>query len=319
MIENNILLSICVPTYNRALFLDLSLERMFSEITSDMPIEVIVSDNFSLDNSVEIASKYIDFPWFKLVKQERNVGPMLNGLELISKHANGKFCWIVGDDDYLVPGAIRNLIELIKLNNCDFIFLNLKGVNSNVDFNSFNLDLKPNFEIISSFEELLIPKYSQIFGGELMASVFKREFFLLNNDLYKKIEDEYLSTLETSYLHCVIFANNFIGKPAIYVKDIMVLADSRAREWSDKSAYLVVEQLFNLLMLYKKNGVSKVIMNKCYQHYIFISFISFLKFIFIPNLNYKERISFRRYIKFILMHPFSTFKGFYKIFYEKII
>ncbi len=315
--SDSILLSICIPTYNRASYLTLCLERIIEQVTIDMPVEIIVSDNFSADNTIEIASKYSNLPFFRLIKQPYNKGPMKNGLELVSEHAKGLFCWYIGDDDYVVPGAIKNLINLIKLNNCDFIFLNLQSVNSDVDFSKYKLYSKCNYEQLLNFEQLLLPKYSQIFAGELMASVFKRELFLQEKDVYNRIDAEYLSTLETSYLHCVIFANQFMGKPALYVKDIMILADSRAREWSDKSAYLVVEQLFNLLLLYKKNGLERNILNQCYHHFIIISIGSFLKFMFNSSLNYRDRISFMRYIFFLFNHPILTLKAFFILISKK--
>ena len=115
MEENQILLSICVPTYNRASFLEVCLINLVDQIQDDMPVEILVSDNFSTDNSLEVASKYESLPFFKLIKQETNIGPMRNGLELISKHAKGKFCWFVGDDDYTANQNMEMAITLAFL------------------------------------------------------------------------------------------------------------------------------------------------------------------------------------------------------------
>ena len=43
--RDSILLSICIPTYNRASYLNLCLERVIDQVTIDMPVEIIVSDN----------------------------------------------------------------------------------------------------------------------------------------------------------------------------------------------------------------------------------------------------------------------------------
>ena len=316
--RDSILLSICIPTYNRASYLNLCLERIIDQVTIDMPVEIIVSDNFSTDNTIEVASKYSDLPFFKLIKQPYNKGPMKNGLELVKEYANGRFCWFVGDDDYVVPGAINNLINLIKSIKCDFIFLNLESVNTNVDFNNYKLNSKCNFEQLLNFDQILLPKYSQIFAGELMASVFNRELFLQEKDVYNRIDAEYLSTLETSYLHCVIFANQFMGKPALYVNDIMILADNRAREWSDKSAYLVVEQLYNLLLLYEKNGLNKNILKKCKYHFISISLGDFIRFYLNRKRIYRNRISFKRYFLFLLSNPIITLSVILKLAFTKL-
>jgi abequosyltransferase len=64
---NTILLSICIPTFNRSEVLDNTLNSLFSnsEFNSNQ-IEVIVSDNCSTDNTVQVVTKY------PLVKYYRN-------------------------------------------------------------------------------------------------------------------------------------------------------------------------------------------------------------------------------------------------------
>jgi glycosyltransferase involved in cell wall biosynthesis len=55
------LLSICIPTFNRAYILEKTLHSIVSQkIFQDTnEIEVIVSDNCSSDNTFEIVNKYI--------------------------------------------------------------------------------------------------------------------------------------------------------------------------------------------------------------------------------------------------------------------
>lgn len=55
------LLSLCIPTYNRAEILNKSLESIVSQniFTDTNKIEVVISDNASSDNTKEIAEKYI--------------------------------------------------------------------------------------------------------------------------------------------------------------------------------------------------------------------------------------------------------------------
>lgn len=307
--EREILLSICIPTYNRSHYLDRCLNSIFSQITSEMPIEVILSDNCSTDNTIEIASKYSSSSKFKLIRQKENIGPIKNGLTLVKEHAKGDFCWYIGDDDYIVPGAISSLVELIQsMPEVDFYFLNFETFQSDLQLIEREIKNKVNYKILPAFENILIPPYSQIFGGELMASIFRRKIYIEGIDVNLKINDEYLSTLETSYTHCVIFANQFMKKNTMYINDIVVLADNRAREWSDKSAYLVVEQLLSLIELYKSNGVTKYISRQIDYHYISISIGSFFKFLFFTKLKYRNKISFSKYFLYILTRPIITIK-----------
>ena len=78
------------------------------------PIEIIVSDNFSTDDTLNIISEYTAHPRFILIKQSKNEGPIKNGIDIIKKYANGKFCWYVGDDDYIIigkPAAVQFAID----------------------------------------------------------------------------------------------------------------------------------------------------------------------------------------------------------------
>ena len=55
------LLSICIPTYNRAKYLDLSLQqflREFQRIDQSI-VELFVSDNASPDSTPEVVKKYM--------------------------------------------------------------------------------------------------------------------------------------------------------------------------------------------------------------------------------------------------------------------
>ena len=46
--------------------------------------------------------------------------------------AKGEYIWFIGDDDLLVPGAIKYLLRLIKRNSAfDFFWVNTFHLNAN--------------------------------------------------------------------------------------------------------------------------------------------------------------------------------------------
>jgi hypothetical protein len=250
-----------------------------------------------------------------LVKQERNLGPIINGYEIISKYAKGKFCWYVGDDDYIMNGAIPNIVDLISENKeVDFFYVDIENHeldNKNISLEDTLQHIKNKHKIekidfikLDRFEELLHPKYSDLFLGEIMAAIFNRELWLRDIGILKHVDQEYLSTLETSYLHCVVFANQFMGKKAIYVATPIVLVDNRAREWSAKASYILVEHLLSLINLYKKRGLNGKLYNACVKHYFRLTLPVFLKFILNKKIAYRNKISFFKYFVFVFNHPF---------------
>ena len=109
-IEHKPLLSICIPTYNRAAYLPTLLDGIFTQKNPN--VEVVVSDNASADNTSEIIKKY---PGVIYHRSGKNLGFDVNVLKAVSL-ASGKYCWLVGDDDALKPGALEYLLQNIKSN-----------------------------------------------------------------------------------------------------------------------------------------------------------------------------------------------------------
>ncbi len=90
--------SVIVPNYNHALFLEERLTSIFNQTFQDF--EVILLDDASTDNSVSILETYSQHPNFsKLIINENNSGSPFKqwkkGIEL----AKGKYIWIAESDD----------------------------------------------------------------------------------------------------------------------------------------------------------------------------------------------------------------------------
>lgn len=125
MIED-LKISILIPTYNRSMYLKKCIESIISQNHDD--IEIIISDNNSPDNTEEIVNLFID-KRIKYYKNSENIGSNANFYKLIEL-ANGEFVFFLTDDDYLLPGAIAEIKNFIKINKhidafkCDLIVYN---------------------------------------------------------------------------------------------------------------------------------------------------------------------------------------------------
>jgi glycosyltransferase involved in cell wall biosynthesis len=107
------LLSICVTTYNRAAWLEVSL-RQLAELVAPYRdvVELVVCDNASADSTAEIAAAYRDVPGVRYYRNPANVG-MLGNLRETVHHARGRFVWILGDDDVVRAGSIERVLGVI--------------------------------------------------------------------------------------------------------------------------------------------------------------------------------------------------------------
>lgn len=109
------LVSVIVPMYNHAQFVEQCLDSVYNE---DYPnIELIIIDDGSKDNSLEIATKWREshpgkFTSFHIeTQQNQGICKTLNRLIALS---NGEFICLLASDDFLFRGYIKARVESLK-------------------------------------------------------------------------------------------------------------------------------------------------------------------------------------------------------------
>ena len=122
MRSNRPLLTIAVPTFNRARYLDQFLSVLFGQVREEPRIELIVSDNDSPDDTPAVVQRYQDrgLP-IRYVRNRENIGPDGNILQSFEL-ATGKYVWVVGDDDVIEPGGIARILYLLTSEMPDMVF-----------------------------------------------------------------------------------------------------------------------------------------------------------------------------------------------------
>ena len=99
--SQNPLLSICIPTFNRGVFLNQTLDSITQQdiFLETNEIEIIVSDNASVDGTTGLVQEYVhSFPEkIKYFRNETNVGTEEN-LNLVLSKARGKFLKLHNDN-----------------------------------------------------------------------------------------------------------------------------------------------------------------------------------------------------------------------------
>jgi glycosyltransferase involved in cell wall biosynthesis len=111
---NQPLLTIAIPTYNRADLLDLCLSQAGPQILQHgEQVELLVSDNASTDHTAEIVAKHQAAGLLiHYLRNNTNIGPDANFAQCLER-ADGTFLLIVGDDDVLLEGALDKLLPLL--------------------------------------------------------------------------------------------------------------------------------------------------------------------------------------------------------------
>lgn len=103
------LVSICIPNYNNAKYLDMCIKSAINQ--SYKNIEIIFVDDCSSDNSLEIAKRYKDN--IKIIINGVNLGQPKNTNKCVS-YSNGKYCVILHSDDYLLPHFAEKLVDILE-------------------------------------------------------------------------------------------------------------------------------------------------------------------------------------------------------------
>jgi abequosyltransferase len=117
-------LTIVIPTYRRPVELVRLLHRLVAEYepVAGM-IHVIISDNASPDGvPLEVSCIVEDHPWMALYRQSNNVGPDQNFLSAVD-HVTTPYFWLLGDDDLMVPGLLKPLIDYLAKQIPDLLYL----------------------------------------------------------------------------------------------------------------------------------------------------------------------------------------------------
>jgi len=103
--------SLVIPTRERATTLACALQTCLTQEFEDF--EIVVCDNCSSPATKEVVDRFAD-PRLRYVRAPKALAMSVNW-ELAVSHARGEYLLVLGDDDGLLPHALRELDRLIRL------------------------------------------------------------------------------------------------------------------------------------------------------------------------------------------------------------
>ncbi|MGV3591050.1 MAG: glycosyltransferase family 2 protein, partial [Gammaproteobacteria bacterium] len=112
-------LTILIPTYNRAVYLQRNLQQLCTYIARnhlEREVGILVSNNLSPDDTIgAVAGVQVAWPDVELalVNQTVNIGSVRNVLFLLGA-ATTEYILYVGDDDYLDEAFLLRVMELLR-------------------------------------------------------------------------------------------------------------------------------------------------------------------------------------------------------------
>ena len=112
----NILVSVCIVTYNQEKFLEQTLQSILNQNT-DFQYEVIVGDDCSTDSTRKIIEGFlIKYPNIVVpIFHKVNIGPIEN-IKSVYKKAKGKYIYHLDGDDLALPGKLQRQFDVMESN-----------------------------------------------------------------------------------------------------------------------------------------------------------------------------------------------------------
>jgi abequosyltransferase len=112
------LLSICIPTFNREVFLKECLDSLEDSWVES--VEIVVSDNASTDGTSAMLEDFARRLPLRWRRNETNLGFDRN-LALVVAMAQGQYCWLLGSDDCVTKGALAKVLEQLRKHDPDIL------------------------------------------------------------------------------------------------------------------------------------------------------------------------------------------------------
>ncbi|WP_298371096.1 glycosyltransferase family 2 protein [Azospirillum sp.] len=110
------MLTIAIPTRNRASYLEKCLRAFLAQIEQnpDVDVKICISDNGSTDStSAVVAALQLETDRIRYSRNETNLGYQRNIIRLVEM-AETDFLWFFGDDDLPLDDGLKKVIEKIR-------------------------------------------------------------------------------------------------------------------------------------------------------------------------------------------------------------
>ena len=223
-------LSICIPTLNRGNYIGETLESIIQQL--EHGVEIVIVDGGSTDNTEQIVTQYqASFPDIRYVRiNESEKSPSNEGFDRDCNHAvelaNGEYCWLMTDDDLLVPGAIRKIFNEIGKGYA-IIVASVRVLNK--DFSEVLIPRRPDVKQDIIFEPNELNKFAVIAGQALTfvgAVIVKKQFWL------SRRREKYFGS---GFVHVGVIFDERIRENVLVLADPLVSIRYGNAQWSNRA------------------------------------------------------------------------------------
>lgn len=207
------LVSVIIPNYNHAQFLDERIQSVLNQTYQNF--EVIILDDKSTDNSLEIINKYRDNPHIShIVVNDENSGSTFKqwykGFDL----AKGELIWIAESDDSCDPTMLETLVKGLVDNNAVLAFCKSCKYDKDGNKSFFEHQKNLNEDISASGKDFIINymiRHNSVANAS--SAVFNREVSMSLDKTYMGMrgEGDWLFWIELMEMGNIYFSNQALN------------------------------------------------------------------------------------------------------------
>lgn len=316
--------SICIPVYNMQNYIEISLSSVLNQSFRDF--EIVIINDFSLDNSEKIISKMkINNTKIRVINHKENLGVYISRVDAI-KNAKGKYIIFLDPDDlFSNQNLLRYLYDYNSIYNEDIIEFTV--IIKEETENKLYYPLENRRNHFHNFEEKIIhhPELSNILYYEnnyysdiicrciwnkmIRKDVLDKSINFLRSRIY---ENEHFDFAEDTIINILNFefASNYSNLDLIgYMYNIR--KDSMSH--SNKKEETYIKMGYNMFLFYKLFFIYIKSFNKDlnYLYFDLRAFDYYLNYIKIYNSSFLKRKEIIKFYKTLLKEKYISF-GFQK-------
>ena len=181
--QKELLVSVIIPNYNHAKYLDQRIQSVLNQTYKHF--EVIMLDDKSTDNSLEIINKYKDCPHIShIIVNEQNSGSTFKQWTKGFGLAKGELIWIAESDDSCENTFLEKLVKEHQDKNNVVTFCKSQRMDENgLKYETFHNEIKRGNWEGKDFIQEYLGKYNIIMNAS--SAIFNKNIALTINPHYK--------------------------------------------------------------------------------------------------------------------------------------
>ena len=117
------LLTIAIPTYNRAGLLGELLDVLLPQLADEPRVELLICDNASPDGTEDVVrGRIAGGAAIRYLRNAENIGSDANFVRCFEE-AGGEYFWLFGDDDIILPGTVAKVLGHLERETYDAMYV----------------------------------------------------------------------------------------------------------------------------------------------------------------------------------------------------